>query len=191
MKNTGKKRRRNGECEDDDKDGEGWMTGRDREASLSWCSDSLNGPILVSTFFLPEHHKPVTSVINNICPALFFLAAHTLLALKLWQTYEDEVQFLSFSLWRTQAAQQHLPVRKKNTAARISSLLPSRNLLQNLPMHSACWLSSTSPAINLLPLSSQEAPAYRKIPPLLVDMDDWEWEDWREKKEGKDFWFIV
>lgn len=52
------------------------------------------------------------------------------------------------------------------------------------PLRSACWLSSTSPAINLLPLSSQEAQAYRKIPPLLGDTDDWR--DWEEG--GKDFW---
>lgn len=69
-----------------------------------------------------------------------------------------------------------------------SSNIPPPNI--SPPLHSACWLSSTSPAINLLPLSRQEALAYRKIPPLLVDTDDWKWEEWRKRKrEG--VWFIV
>lgn len=54
----------------------------------------------------------------------------------------------------------------------------------NISLH--CWLSYTSPAINLLPLSGQEAQAYRKIPPLLVK---WEWEDWIERE--REVWFII
>lgn len=73
----------------------------------------------------------------------------------------------------------HLP--GKNTAASISSRFPSTYMeltppLQNLPPLSECWLSSAASAINLLPLSSQEAQAY----PLLEDAG----QGWREEVDS-------
>lgn len=133
----------------------------------------------------------------------FLVLEHSFWAV-LWGSEVHKLQLLSFSLThmhniaevvaasssKDYSCQDFLAASQQpsGVAAQGPPTPPQKNL--PLPLHSACWLSSTSPAINLLPLSSQEAQAYRKIPPLLVDTDDWKWEDWRaNKREGFDLLF--
>ncbi len=134
----------------------------------------------------------------------FLILEHSLWAamFRLWGSEVHPLQLLFFSLTHNRSSTEVVAVSSSKDYScqdfLAASQQPSGVIAQgppipppkNLPLRSACWLSSTSPAINLLPLSSQEAQAYRKIPPLLVDMDDWKWEDWKEnEREGFDLLF--